>query len=203
MFSGIVEVIGYITALVMQDGCKHFSITPAIPFEDLVIGESISVNGICLTVTNFTATSFDVTTVPETLRLTNLDFLKLNDTVNLERSLKMGARIGGHYVQGHVDGIGEILEITHDNSAALLVKISLPEKLANYVVNKGYITLDGMSITVIESTPHWFTVTFIPHTQAVTITNQYIVGYKINIEADIFGKYVEKMAGGYIHALTN
>lgn len=204
MFSGIVEIIGYITAIAIQNGCKHLTITPAIPFDDLMIGESISVNGICLTVTEFTATSFNVTMVPETLRLTNLDFLKVNDMVNLERSLKVGARIGGHYVQGHVDGIGEILEINTDsNSAAILVKISLPEKLANYVVNKGYITLDGMSITVIESTPHWFTVTFIPHTQAVTITNQYAIGSKINIEADIFGKYVEKMAGGYIHANTN
>ena len=203
MFSGIVEAIGFITAMAMQDGCKNLTITPAIPFDDLMIGESISVNGICLTVTHFTATDFSVTMVPETLRLTNLDFLKLNDIVNLERSLKVGARIGGHYVQGHVDGIGEIMEITHDNSAALLVKISLPEKLANYVVNKGYITLDGMSITIIESTPHWFTVTFIPHTKAVTITNQYAIGSKINIEADIFGKYVEKMAGGYIHANTN
>jgi riboflavin synthase len=197
MFSGIVEVIGYITALAMQDGCKNLSITPAIPFDDLMIGESISVNGICLTVTDFTATSFNVTMVPETLRLTNLDFLKLNDMVNLERSLKVGARIGGHYVQGHVDGIGEIMEITPDNnSSAILVKISLPEKLANYVVNKGYITLDGMSITVIESTPHWFTVTFIPHTQAVTITNQYVFGSKKNIESDIYGKYEEKKAGG-------
>src|SRR5437868_14842087 len=93
MFGGIVETIGYISKLETKDRCKHFSITPAISFDDLIVGESISVNGICLTVTHFTATSFDVTTVPETLRLTNLDFLKLNDSVNLERSLKMGARI--------------------------------------------------------------------------------------------------------------
>jgi len=203
MFGGIVEMIGCITALSIQDGCKNISITPAIPFQDLMIGESIAVNGICLTVTHFTATSFDVTVVPETLRLTNLDVLNVKDKVNLERSLKVDARIGGHYVQGHVDGIGEVLEITQDNSLALLVKISLPQQLANYVVNKGYITLDGMSITVIEATPDFFTVTFIPHTQSATITHQYKVGSKINIEADIIGKYVEKITRGYIHANTH
>lgn len=203
MFSGIVECIGYITAIVMQNGCKQLTIKPAIPFDDLHIGDSVSINGICLTVTQFTANDFNVTVVPETLRLTNLDAVEINDSVNLERSLKLGARMGGHYVQGHVDGVGEILDIKHDNSAAWLVKISLPEKLANYVVRKGYITLDGMSITIIDVTPDWFTVTFIPHTQEVTITNQYKVGKKINIESDIFGKYIEKIAGGYVHANTN
>jgi len=203
MFTGIVETTGYITAIEMLNGCKNLSISPVMPFDDLTIGDSIAINGICLTVTHFTATSFYVTVVPETLRLTNLNDLTLNQTVNLERSLKLGSRMGGHSVQGHVDGIGEILEINRDNSDALLVKISLPEKLAKYVVNKGYITLDGMSITVIESTPHWFTVTFIPHTQDVTITKEYKVGSKINLEVDIIGKYIEKIVGAYTHAITH
>jgi len=199
MFTGIVESIGYITAIEMQGGCKKLSIKPLFSFADLIIGESISINGICLTVTDFTATLFNVTVVPETLRLTNLANIELHDSVNLERSLKLGDKMGGHYVQGHVDGVGEILEIAKDNSDAWLVKISLPEKLAKYVVNKGYITLDGMSITIIESTPHWFTVTFIPHTQEVTVTKQYTVGKKINIEVDILGKYIEKIIGAYTH----
>jgi riboflavin synthase len=203
MFTGIVETIGYITGIEMLDGCKQLSITPDIPFDDLAIGDSVSINGICLTVTHFTSTSFNVTVVPETLRLTHLNDLTLNQTINLERSLKLGSRMGGHSVQGHIDGTGEILEITRDNSDALLVKISLPEKLAKYVVNKGYITLDGMSITVIESTPHWFTVTFIPHTQDATITKQYLVGSKINLEVDIIGKYIEKMVGAYTHAISH
>lgn len=201
MFTGIVETIAHVTAIEMQNGCKVFSITPSIAYDDLVIGESIAINGICLTVTHFTSTSFNVTVVPETLRLTNLEDLKLHDPVNLERSLTLGSRMGGHYVQGHVDGVGEVIEINPDNSDALIVKISLPEKLAKYVVNKGYITLDGMSITIIESTPHWFTVTFIPHTQEVTITHQYIVGSKINLEVDILGKYIEKIVGAYTHAI--
>lgn len=195
MFSGIVEAIGHISFINLQDGCKHFSIVPAFPFDDISIGDSISINGICLTVTDFTPNHFNVTAVPETLRLTNLDNLKVNDPVNLERSLKMGSRMGGHYVQGHVDGRGHILEMTYDDSAAMLVKISNPEVLSKYIVEKGYITLDGMSITVIKTTPQWFTVTLIPHTQQVTIVHQYSVGSMINLEVDIVGKYIEKMIG--------
>ena len=127
----------------------------------------------------------------------------MNDMVNLERSLTLSSRIGGHYVQGHVEGVGEILEITPDNSEALLVKISIPPKLAKYVIPKGYITLDGMSITVINTTPEWFTVTLIPHTQALTIVKHYKVGDLINIEVDILGKYVEKILGAYTHANSN
>ncbi len=203
MFSGIVECIGFITAIILNDGCKQFTIQPEIPFDDLNIGDSVCVNGICLTVTHFTNTDFNVTVVPETLRVTNLDNLVINDPVNLERSLKLGQRLGGHYVQGHVDGVGEILSITPDHSSALLVKISLPKKLTNYLVNKGYITIDGMSITIIEAAEEWFTVTFIPHTQAVTVTNQYRVGHTVNLEADIVGKYIEKITRGAIHATTN
>lgn len=207
MFSGIVEATGYINFIDLKDGCKHFSITPAIPFNDLMIGDSVSVNGICLTVTHFSPTHFNVTAVPETLRLTNLDHLKLNDPVNLERSLKMGSRIGGHYVQGHVDGCGQITEMTYDESSALLVKISTTENLSKYIVEKGYITLDGMSITIIKATPNWFTVTLIPHTQQVTIVHQYSVGSMINIEVDIVGKYIEKnierIFGAYKNAILN
>jgi riboflavin synthase len=203
MFSGIVETIGKILHMESSDGCIHFRISPLMKFDDLTVGDSISVNGVCLTVTNFTDTSFHVSAVPETLRLTNLGQLALHDSVNLERSLKLSQRIGGHYVQGHVDGMGQILDIKHDHGSALLVKISLPEKLSRYVVNKGYITLDGMSITIIQSAPDWFTVTFIPHTQEATITRHYSIGTMINIEVDILGKYVEKLIGAYTHAIPH
>lgn len=203
MFSGIVEGIGRIIALSIDHGCKHFTISPEIIFDDLKVGDSIAVNGVCLTVTSFTKDSFSVTAVPETLRLTNLDKLSLHSTVNLERSLQMGTRIGGHYVQGHVDGVGQILEIQPDNSRAWLVKISIPSHLAKYLVNKGYVGIDGMSITVIQATPEWFTVTFIPHTQEVTIVNQYQVGTLVNIETDMMGKQIEKLLGAYTHANTH
>ena len=204
MFNGIVETTGKISDLTINEGCKHFTIYPQITFEDLVIGESMAVNGVCLTITDFTHQSFNVTAVPETLRLTNLDQLIVGSAVNLERSLKLNSRMGGHYVQGHVDGLGQILEMNHDqNSEAWLVKISLPPSLAKYVVAKGYIGLDGMSITVIDAMPEWFTVTFIPHTQQVTIVNQYQKDQFINIEVDMMGKYIEKLLGAYTHALSH
>lgn len=200
MFSGIVETIGHIIRAEMINGCQHFTIAPHLTFDDFTIGDSVSVNGVCLTVTSFTPTTFNVTAVPETLRVTNLGSLGINSIVNLERSLTLSSRIGGHYVQGHVDGTGQILEITNDHSNALLVKIGLPEKLAKFLVPKGYVTLDGMSITIIEAAPQWFTVTFIPHTQQVTHVSRYQVGDHINIEVDILGKYIEKLVGAYTHA---
>lgn len=203
MFSGIVECIGTIISLYVDQGCKHFTIAPKTSLNDLIIGDSISVNGVCLTITAFTDESFSVTAVPETLRLTNLDYLMEGNDINLERSLKMGARIGGHYVQGHVDGTGKILEIENDHSNALLVKISVPAHLAKYIVNKGYISLDGMSITVINATPEWFTVTFIPHTQDVTVVKQYQKGSWINLETDMMGKQIEKLLGAHLHANAN
>ena len=191
MFSGIIETIGKIIAINLIDGCKQFVIQPAIEFDYLIIGDSIAVNGICLTITEFDATIFKATAVPETLRVTNLNFLKINDTVNLERSLKLNARIGGHYVQGHVDSIEKILAIDMDQSNAWLVKISLSAKLAHYLIPKGYITLDGMSITIIEVADNYFTITLIPHTQDVTISKNYRIGSVINIEVDMMGKYIE------------
>jgi riboflavin synthase len=201
MFSGIVETTGLITFLEVNNGCKHFSITPAYGFDDISIGDSISVNGVCLTVTHLDDASFNVTAVPETLRLTNLDDLSVNDPVNLERSLKVGQRISGHFVQGHIDNVGHITEvITDQKSEAWLVKINIPKNLAPYIVNKGYITIDGMSITVIQAKEDWLTVTFIPHTQAVTIVKHYEVGTRVNIEVDMLGKYLEKLYGVYAHA---
>jgi riboflavin synthase len=195
MFSGIVETIGIILEITMMSDCTHFVISPHIPFNDLVIGDSVAVNGVCLTVTGLSDRTFSATAVPETLRVTNLGRLTKNSIVNLERSLKFNARMGGHYVQGHVDCEAEILDLSTDGSSAWLATISLPLSLARYVVNKGYITIDGMSITVIDARADAFTVTFIPHTQQVTLVNQYRIGSKVNLEIDIIGKYVEKLLG--------
>lgn len=201
MFSGIVETIGTILQIIKEDGCNTFVIKPHLPWQETyVIGESIAVNGVCLTVTAFNAESFTVTAVPETLRLTNLNVLTINSVVNLEKSLRANSRNGGHHVQGHIETVGKIIAIEADNSNAWLVKISVPATLTKYIVKKGYITLDGMSITVIDVDADTFTVTLIPHTQAVTITHQYQVGCLINIEVDILGKYIEKLLGGANHA---
>lgn len=192
MFSGIVETLGVIIASVLDDDCLHFTIKPAICFDDLASGDSVSVNGVCLTVTSFDAETFNVTVVPQTLRITNLADLAVGDQVNLERAMKYSARMGGHYVQGHVDGIGTIAEWREDGDQAMLCKILIPSTMAKYIVNKGFISIDGMSITVVDAAPEWFVVTFIPHTQAVTVVHQYEVGTKVNIEVDMMGKYIEK-----------
>lgn len=194
MFTGIVEAVGKILHLQEENACLHFSI--ALPDQyDLKIGESIAVNGVCLTVTSFSENSFQVTVVPETLRVTNLALLRVGDSVNVERSMLASTRLGGHYVQGHVDAIGEILEISPEGKSALLVKIGLPSQLTKYIVKKGYIAIDGMSLTVIDVGNEWFTLTLIPHTQEVTVANQYHKNKKVNIEVDILSKYIEKLMG--------
>jgi len=193
MFSGIVTAIGIIQRILTHTDSIDFVIRIPDTFNDLTLGESIAVNGVCLTVTGFSQTSMNVTAVPETLRVTNLGQLTETSLVNLERSITLNTRLGGHYVQGHVDAVGEILDIQTEGSTALLVKISIPPALGKYIVRKGYITLDGMSITVIDTAPNWVTVTFIPHTQQVTVVNQYQKGSKINLEVDILGKYIEKL----------
>ncbi|HEX4045267.1 MAG TPA: riboflavin synthase, partial [Gammaproteobacteria bacterium] len=186
-----------VTATQFENGCKHFSITSEKPLTDLIIGDSIAVNGVCLTITRCTTTEFHVTAVPETLRLTNLAALAAGDSVNLERSLAMHTRIGGHYIQGHVDGTGEIVSVTADHSDALLVKIRVPAHLSHYIVNKGYIALDGMSITVINIIEDCFTITLIPHTQVVTIVKQWRPGHLINIEIDVMAKYIYQYLDRY------
>lgn len=203
MFSGIVEAIGTVLCIETLGDCIHLNISPNKIFDDLKLGDSVSINGVCLTITQIFQDAFAVTIVPETLRVTNLGGLKVSSLVNLERSISLSSRIGGHYVQGHVDGVAEIIELEKDGEEALLLKIRHSPHLAKYIVNKGYIALDGMSITVIKSSLEVFTVTLIPHTQQVTIVKDYCVGTKVNIEVDILSKYLEKLIGGQNHAFIN
>lgn len=193
MFNGIVECTGVVDQIESTPDCLKMAIKPHCIFEDLSVGASVAVNGVCLTITQLFHNTFDTTIVPETIRLTNLGDLCVGNEVNLERSLKANGRISGHYVQGHIDGVGKILELKPDGKEAMLAKISLPQKLAKYVVNKGYIALDGMSITTIESSADWFMVTFIPHTKQATIVKHYHKDRKVNIEVDILSKFVEKV----------
>lgn len=204
MFSGIVETIGVVTTI-RQDGDNiHFSIDHSDLFDDIHLGDSISINGVCLTVTDLPSSQvFSVTAVPETLRLTNLSAIKTNDAVNLERSIKASTRIGGHFVQGHVDACSEIIDIKSDGDDAMIVTFSLPAKLNPYVVDKGYICIDGMSITVIEVGNDCFNVTFIPHTRDNTVVQNYNLGDKVNIEVDMMAKYIKKYMQEYSDVLTN
>lgn len=190
MFTGIVEEIGQIKKIVEILLGKRFFIRAQTVLQGIKIGDSIAVNGTCLTVTEFNHEGFWVEVVAETLRCTNLGLLTEGSPVNLEPSLTLQKALGGHLVQGHVDGTGKILEMT-DEGEALLLKISYPAKLRPYLVNKGYIAMDGMSLTVIEVTDDYFTLTLIPHTQKVTIAGTYTVGQIVNLEGDIMAKYAE------------
>jgi riboflavin synthase len=203
MFSGIIEAIGKITDIQTINGCKNITLTRPTHFKDILIGDSIAVNGVCLTVTNITPANFSVTLVPETLDKTNLGHLHINDIVNLERSITLLQRISGHYVQGHVDGTANILNLVPDRGEALLITFHLSTSLTRYVVQKGYITIDGMSMTILETGSDWFAVTLIPHTRKTTIAHTYQIGHIVNIEVDIIGKYVEQLIGVPNHAFLH
>ena len=200
MFSGIIEAIVSILNITAASDSKHFVIARPTSFTSLMIGESISVNGACLTVTHFDEHSFSVTAVPETLKCTNLDVCIIGDKVNIERAMRLDSRLGGHFVQGHIDMVGTVISCLPDDGLAYILKIEFPSTLARYIVPKGFIALDGMSVTIVEVTESWFTVSLIPHSLQVTISQYYQKNQLINIEVDMIAKYIEKMLGVYSHA---
>ena len=191
MFTGIVEEVGTVRAT--DQGRLTIGGRKVMP--TLEIGGSISVNGTCLTVTTLEPDGFSVDVVPETLRRTNLGLLNLDSPVNLERPLRADGRMDGHIVQGHVDGTGTIGEISEDGEA-LMVRIDAPEPLARYVVEKGFIAVDGVSLTVVHCDEAGFSVTVIPHTRDHTIFGSRSAGDAVNIEIDILAKYVERLTAG-------
>ena len=160
--------------------------------EDVRPGDSIAVNGICLTVTEFDRDRFHADVMPETLRRTSLQELKKGSPVNLERALTLSGRLGGHIVSGHIDGVGEILSLREEKNA-ILMKVTAAPKVLRYIVEKGSVALDGISLTVAAVTAGDFTVSLIPHTREITNLGHKRAGSPINIETDIIGKYVEKL----------
>lgn len=197
MFTGIVETISTVKEITPMGDCLQLTIMRPDIFCDLNIGDSVSVNGVCLTITSIDTLTFEVMVVPETLRLTNLKHLKNESLANLERAMSLNNRFGGHYVQGHVDGTGKILSIKPDGDKALMMQIGASASLLKYIVKKGFIALDGMSMTVVDVSHDQFSVTIIPHTQQVTIARHYQTGTWVNIEIDTFVKYIEKLMGSY------
>ncbi len=193
MFTGIIEDTGKIDHI--HKGVKENTYTIAvnkIDTDTLVIGESIAVNGVCLTVISFDEISFTVDASHETLNRTNLSNLEPGSRVNLERALKMESRLGGHIVNGHIDGMAEVLEIEPvGESVEFWFKAA--DKLGRYLVEKGSVAVDGISLTINQVSGSRFSVNIIPHTQAETTINQLEVGSKANIECDILGKYIEKL----------
>jgi len=187
MFTGIVEEIGTVAAV--RPGSLTFN--ASIVTKGTVLGASIAVNGTCLTVTQFTDNQFTIEIMPETLKRTNLGQLAVGDKVNLERALTMGGQIGGHLVQGHIDGTGRIVAMT-PNGNALLIRVEAPPEVMKYIVEKGFITVDGISLTVVSRDNKSFEVSLVGFTRANTILGLRRPGAIVNLEADIIAKYVEQ-----------
>jgi riboflavin synthase len=193
MFTGIVEELGTIRAITPVATGAHLTIAATTVLEDAQIGDSISVNGCCLTVVTLDAGCYQVDVVEETLRMTCLGNLKVADRVNLERSVRLADRLGGHLVQGHVDGVGTLLSRTPAADGSLVVRINAPAEVLRYVVYKGSIAVDGISLTVAAIDATSFSIALIPHTQDVTTLGFRQEGDQVNLEVDIVAKYVEKL----------
>ncbi len=191
MFTGIVEEIGSIILIDRKEYDKDFLIHSSMTFN---IGDSVSVNGVCLTIRKQKSDHFMVSAAYETLKLTNLSLLEKGDPVNLERSLTLNKALGGHLVQGHVADTSAIIE-KRINGESIYFRFSKPAHLNNYIVKKGYIAIDGMSLTICDEGKDWFEVMLIPHTLNVTIAKNYSIGSKVNVEVDIFARYIEKLHG--------
>lgn len=200
MFTGIVEEIGTIASMDLRTGATSLVIQCKTALNGTHLGDSIAVNGVCLTVVALSEHSFTTEAVPETLHRTNLGNLKKGSPVNLERSLTLDRSMGGHYVQGHIDGTARIERLKSEGEA-LNYYFETPSELLRYIVPKGFVTVDGASLTVVDADSQGFSVTLIPHTQQWTVMGKEQVGYLVNVEVDIMGKYIEKLMGERLSSL--
>ncbi|MFZ4085038.1 MAG: riboflavin synthase [Vampirovibrionia bacterium] len=213
MFTGLIEETGLVSFLEYSDTNLKINIKAALILEDIKLGDSIAVNGVCLTVTEFDADSFSVTAVKETLEVTALKYLKNDDLVNLERCLRAQDRLGGHIVQGHVDTVVECIKI-FDQSGSYDLYFSIEPKFSKYLINKGSICISGISLTVVKvgsmnelqginenvlKDLDYFYVTIIPATWDKTNLSQIKKGAKVNIEVDILAKYLERFMVAAVH----
>lgn len=186
MFSGIVEEIGVVSATTDSS----LSIKANLILSDLKLGDSVAVNGVCLTVKEIKDKTFTINVMPETLRHTNLGKLKNGYAVNLERALTLSGRLGGHLMQGHVDAIGTVKRIDWEGDAELLM-VAAPPEIMHYVVEKGFIAVDGLSLTAINRTDESFTVSLVTFSREHTTIGQRRQGDRVNLEVDVIAKYVE------------
>ncbi len=195
MFTGIVEELGRLVSLKMGADSGVITIEADEVLKGTQLGDSIAVNGVCLTARDFGKGTFSADVMPETLRKSNLGNLKQGDRVNLERALTLSARLGGHLMLGHVDGTGKVVSIKPEGNAVFYT-LTAPEEVSRYILPQGSIGVDGISLTVARLEPGKFSVSLIPHTLKVTTLGQNGIGYEVNLEADIIGKYVSKMLKG-------
>ena len=194
MFTGIIEEIGYVKAIQSGTHSAILRIKAGSILSDIHIGDSIAINGICLTVTHFTKSYLEADVMHETLRRTAFRSLKSGSAVNLERAMRMNGRFGGHIVTGHIDGTARITKIERDGNA-IWYTFKTEESLLRYIVEKGSVSIDGISLTVAAVTDHSVLVSVIPHTAENTILSQKKIGDIVNVETDIIGKYIFKLQG--------
>jgi len=195
MFTGLVEGLGTVRSLAPQGTAVEIALAPPREVTDAAqLGESVAINGCCLTVVRATANEWTFQAGAETLSRTNLGALKSGDRVNIERSLRVGDRLGGHFVQGHIDGLGQVARIDRDGEW-INMHFAVPPALARQMVVKGSIAVEGVSLTLVTVGADSFSVALIPHTLDVTTLGSRQVGDTVNIETDIVGKYLEKFAG--------
>ena len=189
MFTGIIEEVGRVSSA----GTGNLVVASSQVLQGMAPGQSMAVNGVCLTVTHFDASSFSVDVMPETLSRTNLGLLSAGDRVNLERPLALGGQLGGHLVQGHVDATGRVADMLWDGEA-LLLRFEAPPEVMRYVVEKGYIAVDGISLTVTSRDESSFQVSVVDFTRRHTNLGERRVGERVNLETDIIAKYVEQLS---------
>jgi riboflavin synthase len=196
MFTGIVKAIGNISRIESRGGDLRFSIeAPGIDWSGFEVGESICVNGVCLTAVTIGKSGFATDVSRETIAVTGLADLTSSDRVNIEPSLAVGDRLGGHLVSGHVDCVGNVVSRSQD-ARSLRLEIEIPAKFSRYIARKGSVTVDGVSLTINEVSANTMSLNIIPHTADHTIIGGYRVGTKVNIEVDLLARYVESLLSG-------
>lgn len=197
MFTGLIEEVGIIKSVRKNSNYASIEIKAKKVLEGLKIGDSISTNGVCLTVTEFTSETFTVDIMPESIKRSNLKDIKYGSRVNLERAMKLGDRFGGHIVSGHIDGVGLVKSYKNDGNA-VWIEVEVGRDIIKYIVFKGSITLDGASVTVAEVEEDSFKVSIIPLTGEETNLLEKKVGDSINVECDLVGKYIENILNPFI-----
>jgi riboflavin synthase len=195
LFTGLIEDLGTLRELRRGAAEVRLTVATALPMGELTLGESIAVNGICLTVVAFGKGTFSADVSVETVACTTLAELTPGHRVNLERALRLSDRLGGHLVSGHVDGVGTVVERTREGNASRFT-FRVPTELSRYLVGKGSVAVDGISLTINAVAGDTFSLTIIPHTLVMTTLQTLAVGGRVNIETDIIGKYVERLLRG-------
>lgn len=188
MFTGIIEDLGVVTQTQHVNGVRRITLRSEVSVDGMRLGDSIALNGVCLTAVAVESNGFTVEAVPETLRRTNLGELVLGGSVNIERPLVTGSRVGGHFVQGHIDTTVELIDKSKDGGSDIL-RFSTPTDLGRFIVSKGFVALDGVSLTVVDPVDASFAVVLIPHTRKSVTIGDIRLGYRANLEVDILAKY--------------